>query len=200
MEKLKKIPKVYWYLVLVISFAGYFAWKSMTIQAGPKLLISEVQKQISVSDNAIMPTNPPLGFYYEVSGEVVHPGVYTGNSNLLTNEAITRAGGYTSKADLDYVYRYIQLAVKVKPEQKIYIPPKNAQPLANISFPVQQQAGSKVNINSANNSQLEEISGVGPATSQKIIAGRPYQSCEDINKLKGVIKTTKENIIAACGL
>ena len=37
-----------------------------------------------------------------------------------------------------------------------------------------------ININTASDSDLETLSGVGPATAQKIIAGRPYHSAQEL--------------------
>ena len=50
-----------------------------------------------------------------------------------------------------------------------------------------------VNINTASESDLVALPGVGPATAKKIIAGRPYTSVADLAKA-GVPKTTIEKI------
>jgi competence protein ComEA len=46
--------------------------------------------------------------------------------------------------------------------------------------------GQRVNINSASKEELEMIPGIGPAKSQAIIDGRPYNTAEDIMKVKGI--------------
>ena len=40
-----------------------------------------------------------------------------------------------------------------------------------------------VDINAATAEELESVKGIGPATSKKIIAGRPYSSVADLKKL-----------------
>jgi DNA uptake protein ComE-like DNA-binding protein len=42
--------------------------------------------------------------------------------------------------------------------------------------------GNKVNLNNASEAELETLPGVGPATAEKIIAGRPYTSEADLSK------------------
>lgn len=55
------------------------------------------------------------------------------------------------------------------------------------------RAPAAVNLNSASQSDLEALPGVGPATAKKIIAGRPYASVADLAKA-GVPKNTIEKI------
>jgi hypothetical protein len=50
-----------------------------------------------------------------------------------------------------------------------------------------------VNLNTASQSDLEQLPGVGPATAKKIIAGRPYAAIGDLAKA-GVPKSTIEKI------
>src|ERR1051325_8668071 len=46
---------------------------------------------------------------------------------------------------------------------------------------VSQSTTSKiVDLNSANESDLDKLPGIGPATARKIIAGRPYRSVDDL--------------------
>jgi hypothetical protein len=51
----------------------------------------------------------------------------------------------------------------------------------------------KVDLNSASEADLDKLPGVGKATAKKIIAGRPYQSVDDLSKA-GVPKSTIEKI------
>jgi helix-hairpin-helix protein len=50
-----------------------------------------------------------------------------------------------------------------------------------------------VNLNTASQSDLEALPGIGPVTAKKIIAGRPYSSVADISKV-GVPKSTIDKI------
>lgn len=44
----------------------------------------------------------------------------------------------------------------------------------------------RVNLNTATQEQLEALPKVGPSLAQRIIAGRPYRSLADLNRVKGV--------------
>lgn len=46
--------------------------------------------------------------------------------------------------------------------------------------------GTKININTADQGTLEKLPEIGPSKAQAIIAGRPYNSIEDIMKVKGI--------------
>lgn len=51
-----------------------------------------------------------------------------------------------------------------------------------------------VDINSASLQQLDEITGVGPATAQKIINARPFSSVDDLLRVKGIGSKTLQKI------
>ncbi|MCX6723919.1 MAG: helix-hairpin-helix domain-containing protein [Candidatus Staskawiczbacteria bacterium] len=55
-------------------------------------------------------------------------------------------------------------------------------------------AAAQVNINTASLAQLDEITGVGPATAQKIIDARPFSSVDDLLRVKGIGPKTLQKI------
>jgi hypothetical protein len=61
------------------------------------------------------------------------------------------------------------------------------------SAAAQSTAAQKVDLNSATQSELDKLPGVGPATAKKIIAGRPYRSVDDLAQA-GVSASTVSKI------
>ena len=68
---------------------------------------------------------------------------------------------------------------------------KSSKPAATASS---AKAGVKLDINSASKDELEKLPGIGPATSQKIIAGRPYRAKNELVSKKIVSKSEYEKI------
>jgi competence ComEA-like helix-hairpin-helix protein len=55
-------------------------------------------------------------------------------------------------------------------------------------------AAAKLNVNTATAAELEEIPGVGPVMSARIIAARPFQSADDLRQVKGIGQKTFEKL------
>jgi competence ComEA-like helix-hairpin-helix protein len=51
-----------------------------------------------------------------------------------------------------------------------------------------------VNLNTASKKELQSIKGIGPVLAERIIAGRPYRTLDDLLKVKGISPKKLENI------
>lgn len=148
----------------------------------PKESLVQAQKSISV----------------DVSGAVNTPGVYKLNDGDRIEEAIKAAGGFSEKANSEYISKNLNLAQKLSDGTKVYVPFEGSTP-PNGSADYGQVSGvstvaSKININTASQSELEALSGVGPVTASKIISTRPYSSVEELFSKKAVGKAVYEKI------
>lgn len=120
-----------------------------------------------------------------ISGQVNKPGVYEFDEDTRLAELIELAGGFTDKADLEFINKNANLSEKLKDEYFIYIPSVDEQksPTQKTN---QASTGQLININTATESQLDSLPGVGPSTAQKIISGRPYTKIEDLLDVEGI--------------
>ena len=127
-----------------------------------------------------------------IAGEVEKEGVIEIEENSRIEDVIEKAGGTTMDADLSK----INLAYTVKDGQKIYIP--NIEEGMKDGY-ISEDAGDgvllseqenkqeKVNINTAKQTELETLSGIGPSTALKIINYRNENgNFKDIEELKNV--------------
>ena len=129
-----------------------------------------------------------------VAGAVRRAGVYRLRASSRVNDALTRAGGATARADLDQV----NLAAKVEDGRQILVPrrpPKSAPvaasaPAAPGQPAVPGQPTVPVNLNTATPEQLDTLPGVGPATAQKILAYRQehggFRSVAELDRVSGI--------------
>ncbi|MCL4366163.1 helix-hairpin-helix domain-containing protein [Patescibacteria group bacterium] len=145
----------------------------------PKESLVENQKVVSV----------------DVSGAVVKPGVYQLKDGSRIEEAIAAAGGFNQEANEEYISKYLNMAQKVSDGSKVYVPAKGENGATGQSGVVAGvNVKSKVNINMASQADLENLPGIGPVAASKIIAGRPYQTAEDLLNKKAVSKAVFEKI------
>lgn len=117
----------------------------------------------------------------DVEGGVVNPGVYDLPRDTRVETAISKAGGLSGEADINWVEANINRAKELQDGEKIYIPKiiDNQE-----SEKVKDTVKSKISINKASESELDTLPGVGPVTAGKIISGRPYQRLEELLERK----------------
>lgn len=174
-------------LIIILPLGGYyFGRQSIPVQSSEIEIHNPSQCEIETDQKT---------YHYEVFGEVKKPGVYSSDNSILVIDAIERAGGFTEKADKAYVFKNIKLAVTVNSADKIFIPAIGESPLINTDY---ESESNKINLNTASTAQLDTVSGIGEITAKKIIAARPFKSCEDVNKIPDVNKTVKQNLIEVC--
>ena len=116
------------------------------------------------------PLPEPKTMMVHVAGRVRNPGVYELAEGSRVTDAISAAGGPLEGADGNA----LNLAAVVSDGQKITLtkpgeapPPDDAGAGSSGAAP-----GGKVNLNTANQAQLEELPSVGPVLAQRIIAYR----------------------------
>jgi len=141
-----------------------------------------------------------------ITGAVKNPGVYQLKSTDRIVDAVKIAGGETEEANLDL----INLAALLKDGQKIIVPSKtynengeeinkninnNAEVMYSSSL---GSASGKININTANATMLQTLSGIGPVLSERIIEYRNQNGffgvIDDIKDVSGIAEKKFEGI------
>ncbi len=154
------------------------------IGARQLLAFSEQNVEREISKEAII--------YIDVAGAVVKPGVVKLPTGSRVFSAIEKAGGLLSDADTTEV----NLAAVLSDGDKLLIP--------KIAGDGQNEKSEKsggiirstnlININQATKEQLTELSGIGPATAERIVDYRSkngkFQSTEELLNVKGIGEKT----------
>ena len=140
----------------------------------------------------------------DVKGAVKNPGIYQLKKTSRINDAIQKAGGLTTDADS----KSINLAQKLTDEAVIYVATmgenvtnaasNNGQTLTTDTDGTAAQKGNKVNLNKANLSDLQSISGIGQKRAQDILdyreANGKFNSVDDLKNISGVGAKTLEKL------
>lgn len=130
----------------------------------------------------------------DIEGAVMKPGVYHLPPGSRVEDAIAASGGFSKKADVDAVAKALNRAAKLSDGAKLYIPSLGESASGtgsgmDTSGTAGQSgliAGRAVNINRALQSELEALTGIGPVTAGKMIAGRPYTRLEELVEKKAL--------------
>jgi len=137
----------------------------------------------------------------DVRGEVQKPGLYELAVGSRVGVAIELAGGFTKNADGRYTQREINLAAEMKDGDKLYIPHSGEKAEEVTETAISSvDASDAISINTATQSELESLPGIGEKRAADIIAGRPYGSIDELIDRKIVTQTIYDNILAEISL
>lgn len=192
-EKISPIFKRYWLPIIFGLFGlillGYGLIGLIASKTSSDIVLEKASDSTSESGSGFGKNNGKI--LVDIEGAVISPGVYELEKDARIKDLMVKAGGLSVSADRVWFARNVNLASKLSDGSKIYIPSEGE----NISSSSENSAGSNalgasttglININSASESQLDSLPGVGPVTASKIIQGRPYQSLEDLLSKKAV--------------
>ena len=184
-------------LVIILTSAAAFIYlygKSETIS---------IETSAKTRDTGGSPTEEKASssdtVFVDVSGCIKTPGVYELPYGSRIFEAIEKAGGFTKHADR----ALINQAETITDGMKINVPDKRdseggSSRAASGSVNGASEAGALININTAGSEELQQISGIGPVTAEKIIRYREengaFGSVEDITNVSGIGEKTLEKM------
>lgn len=152
--------------------------------------------------------------YVDLSGAVNKPGVYKLKEGSRISDLLAMGEGIASQASLDWMNKNLNLAAKLEDAQKLYIPfewelqedniasvsvdlvndftsiqTTSTSDFGDVSTSQNESSDStfqKVNLNLADQIELESLPGIGKVYAQKIILNRPYDNLTEL-ATKGVL-------------
>lgn len=191
----KKLLIIFIFLFIIICISIYFFTKDDQVE-------TVFQNEFYISPNSTENQNTTAEIIVHIDGEVVKPGIVCLPTEARITDAISAAGGLTELADTSK----INLAYSLQDGQKVYIPSIND---TQVETYIQNDAGdnvivqdssssSLININSATQSELDSLPGIGPSTASKIIDYRnkngDFKNIEDLMNVSGIGEAKFNNI------
>ncbi|MCR6096810.1 helix-hairpin-helix domain-containing protein [Salipaludibacillus agaradhaerens] len=132
----------------------------------------------------------------DIKGEVAKPGIYKVEPDERVNNVITKAGGFTSEANVDV----INLAERCYDEMVIVVPSYTdveEGEFSHLTVNSSEDEGG-VFLNEATLDELTSLPGIGPAKAEAIISYREehglFQAKEDILNVPGIGEKTLETL------
>ena len=205
LEFFKQKKKVITIVFAIILLGGYYIYSinnDFTIEEEQEILVSENDTTESKEN-----TEDEEMIAIHITGSVNTPGVVRVKEGSRIEDVIEAAGGLTEDADITNV----NLAYMVNDGIKIRIPSINDDfddeddyiledngSGVIISDDSSSSSSFKVNINTATQTELETLSGIGPSLAAKIIEYREsngkFTSIEDIKNVSGIGDSKYESI------
>lgn len=212
LENLNKTQKIVLYgigIVLVILIIIYLFTKDNTVYSDYSNLYLEENANVVENEIKVEESSKNLIYVY-VAGEVNNPSVVELEEGQRVADAIEKAGGLTDSGEI----KNINLAYKLQDGEKLYIPSldevieskENDINIAYITSGINSGENQKnnnaesnlnsnidnglININTATQTELETLDGIGPSTAKKIIDYRDengkFKSIEEIQNVSGI--------------
>ena len=165
---------------------------------------NEFSNTLKIEEEENKEKNEEETIYVHIIGEVKNAGLVELKEGSRIINAIEAAGGITEKADLSKV----NLAYILSDGSKVNIPSVDNTSNTNIVSSSSGEniitedngkiSGGKVNINTANQAELETVPGIGPSTALKIIEYRvahgKFKKIEDLKKVEGIGEAKFNNL------
>ncbi len=197
-------------VVLIFCIVSGFLLSNLLFHREPEeIAAKEILSPFSSSEENQLPEGNtveedarPKVMYTDIKGSVKEPGIYSFSSEERVYDVLKRAGGLLEEADSDR----INFSAKIEDQQVLYIPAVGEEPpehLNQSASPEGKQSTadtepSKININTASPSELQQIPGIGSVKAQEIIRFREengsFQKVEDLQEISGIGEKTVEKL------
>lgn len=189
-----------------IALAAFLYYFFMPVQEAE--LLPEIEQTVQLNekedDDKEMETEGdeqaeqmPQPMKADIKGAVQKPGVYEAAEGDRVIDLLEKAGGLTDKAD----GTKINFALNITDEMVIYVPEKGEileEATVEDGKARGQQDNGKINLNQANESELQTLPGIGPSKAAAIIEHRetngPFKDVADLKLISGIGEKTFEKL------
>ncbi len=138
--------------------------------------------------------SPVATLIVDVAGWVRKPGVYELTDGDRVIDALDSAGGAKKGADLTT----LNLAAPLSDGQQIIVPEPLSKTSSGPPVGASDPSSALININTADATQLESLSGIGEVLAQRIIDYRtehgPFATVDDLDNVSGIGPATLAEI------
>lgn len=199
-------------IIFIIGIYYLFIRENDYLESSSSVNILNTNEENEETENKISDIKDKEKIIIYVAGAVKNEGIYKLDENSRIADCIEKAGGLTEDANI----KDINLAYVLEDGMKVYIPNNsdsnevkdetgtyvskengNKDTNANSSKNTSTQSN-KININTATQTELETLPGIGPSTATKIINYRKengkFNNIEDIKKVSGIGDSKYEQI------
>lgn len=180
MEKILDKLKEYWKIMLLVVCALIAGGIFYIFTNSPKpaetlsvenLISSSTKSSVSKFNSSSSEKNKNE-IMVDLKGAVAKPNVYQISSDERLVDLIRQAGGFTDQAD----QKSINLSAKLKDEEVIYVPKvgessssesTDSPTSSSVSNQISTTSGPKININKADLTELQKLTGIGQKKSAR---------------------------------
>jgi competence protein ComEA len=196
--------KVYVIITVIIAFAAifYFLEESKSSVSDVENIVPQEIKEEKDIPQAQEEIQEPEMIMVDVKGQVTMPGVYSSSQGERVIDVIHRAGGLTENADesqvnfAEHVQDAMVIYIPAKGEEGVTVPAGTTVNPSNTGGTSGNQA--KINLNKADETQLQNLPGIGPSKAAAIIEYREtsglFKNVEDLKEISGIGDKTFEKL------
>lgn len=191
-ESPKRVVSLFFGLILICLGGGIYFFQANTVKTPSAATID--QTILTTETTAEEQSNTVEQIYVDIKGSVKYPGVYSVTQGQRVQDLLTKAGGLTEDADTSQ----LNSAAKLVDQQLIYVPKIGEASLDQPQNQTPTVTESKININTADISELQELSGIGAKKAQDIVNYREengyFKSVEELEEISGIGEKTVEKL------
>jgi competence protein ComEA len=182
--------------LLVAGIGAFALWRLGGSDAGPDGSPVKLKREAQVNGEVTGRRTSQL--FVHVAGAVRRSGVVRVHAGSRVADAVAQAGGVTRRADLTAV----NLAARLEDGQQVIVPARGpATAGGGSSLEPGAPGAPKLSLATATAEQLEELDGIGPTLSERIVEYRTenggFGSLEELKEVEGIGEKRFESLAEA---